>query len=428
MTANLVSPEEQERLKDLHSLNLLDSQADERFDTITRLAAKVFHAPMATISLVDANRQWFKSRVGLDMCQTDRNISFCSYAILQDDALIIEDTLLDKRFANNPLVLQPPHIRFYAGYPLRGPKGHRIATLCILDHQPRKFTSDDTELLRELARMAEKALQVIDLVDLQKHLLEVQDQLLQSRDRMAKEVREAASFVTSLLPQPLTGAIQTKHIYEPSSELGGDCFYYQWVNEDVFAVYGVDVAGHGISAALLTVSILNSLNALVKLQFGTITASSALGVLNKAFPMEKQGNRFSTAWIAFYNRKTRTLEYAGAAHPSPLHLRWSETGKPTLTPLNTSGLPLGIMPDVKYVSQTVQIAPGDRILLFSDGVYEAEDRSHTHGTYEDFCFLIYSMAENHRNLFDKLLECRISKKDELHFEDDVTLVELEFGE
>lgn len=111
--------DEESRIVTLRSLNLLDTDRDERFDRLTRLALHVFEVPVALVSLVDENRQWFKSCQGANLTETDRDVSFCGHAILGDEAFVIEDTHQDPRFADNPLVIGEPHIRFYAGYPIR---------------------------------------------------------------------------------------------------------------------------------------------------------------------------------------------------------------------------------------------------------------------------------------------------------------------
>lgn len=146
------------RLATLKSLNVLDTPAEERFDRVTRLAKRMFRVPMALVSIVDEDRQWFKSVQGLDACQTPRNVSFCGHAILGDDIFLIENALEDQRFADNPLVLGAPHIRFYAGFPLRAPNGNKVGTLCILDTEPREFDSDDAAALHDLASMVEDEL------------------------------------------------------------------------------------------------------------------------------------------------------------------------------------------------------------------------------------------------------------------------------
>ena len=147
--------DETTRVASLHDLNILDTAAEERFDRLTRLARKMFSVPIAVVSLVDTNRQWFKSCMGLDATETGRDISFCGHAILQDEILVIPDALEDARFNDNPLVTGEPNIRFYAGCPLRVANGAKIGTLCIIDREPREFGDDDKALLRDLAQMAE---------------------------------------------------------------------------------------------------------------------------------------------------------------------------------------------------------------------------------------------------------------------------------
>ena len=135
--------DENKRISSLNGLHILDTPAEERFDRITRIAARLFQLPISLISLVDVDRQWFKSCQGLSVLETPRDISFCGHAILNEDALVISDARLDQRFSDNPLVTGEPHIRFYAGHPLHGPDGSRIGTLCIIDRQPRKMDASD---------------------------------------------------------------------------------------------------------------------------------------------------------------------------------------------------------------------------------------------------------------------------------------------
>jgi PAS domain S-box-containing protein len=150
------------RIAALYSLNILDTPAEERFDRITRLAQKMFDVPIAVVSLVDTNRQWFKSCQGLDASETPRSVSFCGHAILENKALIISNALDDIRFADNPLVTGPPNIRFYAGQPLKGVDGSRLGTLCIIDSKPHQLSQSDLLSLRDLAIMVENELNVAD--------------------------------------------------------------------------------------------------------------------------------------------------------------------------------------------------------------------------------------------------------------------------
>ena len=154
---------ESQRLRSLHALDILDTPPEERFDRLTRVARRLFDAPIALMSLVDADRQWFKSRPGLDFPETPRDYSFCTHAILGEGVFVVPDALLDDRFRDSPLVTSFPEIRFYAGCPVRAPDGSPLGTLCVIDHEPRDIEKDDVDALRDLAAMAEQELKSITL-------------------------------------------------------------------------------------------------------------------------------------------------------------------------------------------------------------------------------------------------------------------------
>ena len=158
MKAPAFPPNEAARLAALRDLEILDTPPEERFDRITRIAQRHFGVQMALVSLVDAGRQWFKSRQGLDASETPRDISFCGHAILGDDVFHVSDARNDSRFADNPLVCGGPEIRFYAAAPLRAPGGERVGTLCIIDRAPRKLDAEDLAMLRDLRDLAEAEL------------------------------------------------------------------------------------------------------------------------------------------------------------------------------------------------------------------------------------------------------------------------------
>jgi GAF domain-containing protein len=153
-----VPPDEPERLGALRRLRILDTPPEERFDRITRLARHLFDVPTALITLVDADRQWFKSCVGLEIAETPRGVAFCAYTILRDEPLVIPDARLDPLVADNPFVVGPPHVCFYAGQALRSPEGHRVGTLCIVDVRPRELSPADVQALQDLAALAEAEL------------------------------------------------------------------------------------------------------------------------------------------------------------------------------------------------------------------------------------------------------------------------------
>lgn len=146
---------EAQRLAALLSLGLLDTAQEQRFNRITRSAARLLRVPLATITLLDAERQWFKSRYGLFSTETPRKVSFCGHAILGEGMLVVPDALKDQRFSDNPLVTGQPHIRFYAGRPLSTPGGMRVGTLCVMDREPRILSEEDHLALEDLAAWAE---------------------------------------------------------------------------------------------------------------------------------------------------------------------------------------------------------------------------------------------------------------------------------
>jgi GAF domain-containing protein len=143
---------EAERLNTLRGYGILDTHPEDRFDDLTRLATLICGTPISLISLVDEDRQWFKSKTGLEMCQTPREEAFCAHAIMSPELLLVPDASQDPRFATNPLVLRELHVRFYAGAPLTAPNGHHLGALCVIDRVPRQLSREQLESLRILSR------------------------------------------------------------------------------------------------------------------------------------------------------------------------------------------------------------------------------------------------------------------------------------
>ncbi|MEL7450198.1 MAG: sensor domain-containing diguanylate cyclase [Pseudomonadota bacterium] len=148
------------RVLALRKLQLLDTQSEERFDRITRTAKRLFDVDTCLVSLVDSDRQWFKSRQGLDATETPREISFCGHAILEQQILVVEDATQDPRFFDNPLVTGDPGIRFYAGVPLHSPDGYHVGTLCLIHGEPRTCSAEDEASLQDLAGLVEDQMQL----------------------------------------------------------------------------------------------------------------------------------------------------------------------------------------------------------------------------------------------------------------------------
>ena len=163
MRAPAKPADESKRLAALRALGLLDSPAEERFDRLTRVTKHALGVPIALVSLVDKDRQWFKSKQGLDATETPRDISFCGHAILGSDIFVVPDARKDERFQDNPLVINEPRIRFYAGCPLSAPDGSRIGTLCVIDTKPRQLDEAHRTVLLDLAQIAEREIAAVSM-------------------------------------------------------------------------------------------------------------------------------------------------------------------------------------------------------------------------------------------------------------------------
>jgi len=202
--------------------------------------------------------------------------------------------------------------------------------------------------------------------------------LQRTQERLEAELRDAGNYVYSILPHKRPANPRADWLLVPSTELGGDSFGYHDLDDDHFAIYLIDVCGHGVGAALLSVAIINVLraNALASADFRN--PSDVLAKLNNAFPMERQNNMFFTIWYGVYQRSSGVLAYASGGHPAAIHLRPASDGALQVTSLGTpDGMVIGAMPDMPFDGGTFQMLPGDRLLVISDGTYEIEDETGT---------------------------------------------------
>jgi len=152
-TPKLIQNNDAARVAALQKYDILDTEPEKAFDDLVLLASYICKTPIAWISLIDEDRQWFKSKIGVSVSETPRDIAFCNVAIQQPDVFVVPDTLLDERFRHNPLVVSDPRIRFYAGSPLISEEGYALGTLCVVDRTPREFTTEQQEALKALSRL-----------------------------------------------------------------------------------------------------------------------------------------------------------------------------------------------------------------------------------------------------------------------------------
>jgi class 3 adenylate cyclase len=209
------------RLQALHSLRMLDTPGEERFDRIVRLVTQCFETPLAAVSLVDADRQWFKSRVGMPFDQTPRRISMCGHAILQNQVMVVPDARKDMRFASSPLVVNDPMVRFYAGRPLKS-QGRNIGTLCVMDRKPRDFGEQHIRLLDQFAILIEEQIGMLGTIEAQNRALEARRELEESQRRLSEAMAELETekarsdeLLLHLLPANVARELQTRGRVQP---------------------------------------------------------------------------------------------------------------------------------------------------------------------------------------------------------------------
>jgi sigma-B regulation protein RsbU (phosphoserine phosphatase) len=250
--------------------------------------------------------------------------------------------------------------------------------------------------------------------------------LLESQKRLALELTEAAGYVRSLLPTPLDGPMRVRWCYQPSSQLGGDAFGYHWVDEDHFAIYLLDVCGHGVGAALLSVSAIHVLRSQTLPGTDFMEPGAVLSSLNRTFRMEEQNYLYFTIWYGIYDRRSGVLRYATGGHPPAVALTEDSSSGWRAAALRTEGPAIGCFEGAVFGSGVYQAARGCTLYVVSDGVYEIAGADGRSWTFE--------------GLVDRLRETRArdaGPEEHLRFvqewrrgeglEDDFSMVEIAFG-
>ncbi len=254
---------------------------------------------------------------------------------------------------------------------------------------------------------------------------EAYDALVESQAALTNELNQAAQYVRSLLPPRLNGDIATDWEFIPSTQLGGDSFGYHWIDDDHFAIYLLDVCGHGVGAALLSISVINTLRS-ESLQRGDfLNPGDVLVQLNDIYLMESHNNMFFTLWYGVYNKQTRVLDFASGGHPPAIAIM-GEPAQREIYKLVSNGVAIGAMPGQTYENARFQVPLGTHLYIYSDGAYEIKDPNGKMWGLDDFMDLLNRMSEQGTCDVNTIVTVLKDHQQTPVFEDDVSIVEIRF--
>ena len=254
------------------------------------------------------------------------------------------------------------------------------------------------------------------------------NQDLQAQKRLLEaEFNEAAEYVRSLLPPALVGDIQIDSRFLPSRHLGGDCFDYYWLDPDYLAIYLLDVSGHGLGAALLSISVLNILRSQSMGGVNFYQPNHVLSALNEAFQMDSQHDKYFTIWYGVYNQVKRQLIYSSAGHP-PAVLLVNESDAAEAIRLGTASLPIGMLPDTRFINHRCHIDPRSTLYVFSDGAYEIFQADGSIWSLDAFIDLLLAQQTTAEPAgLDDILACIKAKNAKDSLDDDLSLLRIHFS-
>ncbi len=345
---------ENERLEALKNTNLLDTEAEQEFDDITLLASFITKSPVSMISLIDAERQWFKSKKGLDFNETSRDTAFCAHAIHETEIFEIQDAEQDERFKDNPLVVDHK-LKFYAGTQLTTDDGLPLGMLCVMDKKPRKLTEEERKALNALGR------QVLSQIKLR-----------EKNNEVCKELDIARNLQRSMLPaafvpNDVNPKIEIYASMNCAKEVGGDLYDYFFINEKKLAIVLGDVSGKGVSAAIymaMSKSLIRAMAATSK------NPAECIYKVNNSLVRESSSSMFITLFFGVFDIETGELEFVNCGHNPPISIKKNNS----INRLNIeSQLILGVVENYNFISEKIKLEKEDSILFYTDGITEAFD-------------------------------------------------------
>ncbi|MDH6225845.1 MULTISPECIES: PP2C family protein-serine/threonine phosphatase [Streptomyces] len=395
---NAVGPDsetESARVAAVRRYEILDTPPDGSFDRVARLAARVFQVPLAAVTFVDSDRIWFKARHGLDdVTEVSRADGLCGLALLHDGPMVIPDTRLDPLAATNPMVTGPLGIRFYAAAPIVSADGHKLGTVSIFDTRPRTLGDEDLTALQDLAQVVldEMELRLTALRALRREQERRQAVVRQVEDERAARLRAekdrrvleslTSTLQRTLLPPalPAVPGLELACHYHAASvhDLGGDFYDVFPLDGDRWAFLLGDVCGKGPDAATVTALARHTLRAAAHHAPDPV---AVLDTLNTELLGDSLTSKFCTAIFGVLTPREEggfEVEVATGGHPPAYHVAGGPDGVPSVSAVSLEGgMLIGALPEARFRSRTVVLAPGEVLLLYTDGLIEAragEDR------------------------------------------------------
>ncbi len=291
------------------------------------------------------------------------------------------------------------------------------------DYLPKTF---NPTLLRARVTSSLEKKRLRDLENLRLVQIQTEKALLEkTQRRLEDELAEAARYVVSIIPEPMQAPLKVDWFYQPSTELGGDAFGYHWIDSEHFAVYLLDVCGHGVGACLLSVTAINVIRSGSLPNTDFRDPSAVLTALGNAFLIEKQNNMYFTLWYGVFNTKTRILQHASGGHPAALLLTEGSDGMQASQQLRSPGLIVGMMEDMPYDTLSCPVPPGARLVVLCDGCFEIMDKSGTDATFEDFERMMQASGAAHDGL-EQAFKWAKDLHGEGPLDDDFSIVRIQF--
>ncbi len=256
---------------------------------------------------------------------------------------------------------------------------------------------------------------------------ETYDALLASQAALNSELKQAAAYVRALLPARIEGDIRTDWGFIPSTSLGGDSFGYHWIDTDHFAMYLLDVCGHGIGAALLSISVINDLRSESLNQVDFRNPGQVLAELNQVFKMENHNDMYFTIWYGVYHKQKGEITYAGGGHPPAIAITGDLPETAKLVKLPGEGFIIGAMPDVEYPVSSFSLKPFTRLFIYSDGIYEIDGCGDKVCMVEDFVQVVRDLFRENQAHVKGIIDTMKSRQGKEIFNDDVSILEIELA-